>query len=282
MERLSSWSKTPAAKAYFGEFIGSFFMILLGEGVNAQLLLFNDGKSLSSDAAGWLGANMAWALAVAFGVFVSWNVSGGHLNPSISLAMALSGSLPWVRVPGYVVSQFLGCFVGAAFTYFNHGRILSFVAAEVSQPWSDTAAIFYTGGRSFTTFGSAFFTELWCTTVLVVLVMAIADKRNGINPVYQPFFFALPIFAIGMSLGTATGWAMNAARDIAPRIFAWMVFGSVVWTHPRVYFWIPLVAPLLGATIGTYCYRFLMPNVDEQPVVKDEKPIITTSTDTIV
>ncbi|RLN14929.1 hypothetical protein BBJ28_00000899 [Nothophytophthora sp. Chile5] len=234
----------------FAEFLGTFVMILFGMGVNNQV-------TNSADANGtWLSINMCWGIGVLVGVYCTEGVSGAHMNSAVTLAHAVYGRLPWWKVPGYMLSQVLGAFVGAFFIY-----VMQYQNLNVVDPDRETTQ------SSFATYPSdqisnytAFYTEFLGTAVAVLSIFAITDKRNRpAGPVGAPFAFFLMFMALGMAFGMNTGYAVNPARDFGPRLFTFCAgWGSKVFTTRNYYFWIPIVAPLLGGVAGGGLYRLLV------------------------
>ncbi|RLN53479.1 hypothetical protein BBJ28_00013272 [Nothophytophthora sp. Chile5] len=234
----------------FAEFLGTLIMILFGMGVNNQV-------TNSEDANGtWLSINMCWGIGVLIGVYCTEGISGAHLNTAVTLCHACYGRLPWWKVPGYMISQVLGAFVGAFLIY-----VMQYQNLNVIDPNRETTQ------SSFSTYPSdqisnytAFYTEVIGTAVLLLGIYAITDQRNRpAGPVGAPFAFALLIMALGMAFGMNTGYAINPARDFGPRLFTSMAgWGSKVFTLRDHYFWIPIVAPLVGGPIGGGLYILLV------------------------
>ncbi|KAF1321795.1 Aquaporin, partial [Globisporangium splendens] len=229
------------------EFLGTLIMILFGMGVNNQVGLSNDTKGT------WLSINICWGIAVMLGVHASEGISGAHLNPSVTFANAVYGKLAWRKVPGYFLAQFLGAFVGAFFIY-----LLDYQTLNVVDPDRTTSqAHFSTYPSANISNVTAFYTEFLGTAMLVLGVYAITDKRNRPASSFgAPISFALLIMAIGMAFGMNTGYAINPARDFGPRLFTCLAgWGTKVFTLRSHYFWIPLVAPLLGGVAGGGLYK---------------------------
>ncbi|KAL3670903.1 hypothetical protein V7S43_004088 [Phytophthora oleae] len=248
----NKWFVTQSAhvRECLAELLGTFVMICFGMGVNNQV-------SLSEETNGtWLSINMAWGIGILMAVYCSEGVSGAHLNPSVTLAHCVYGRLPWWKMPGYIVSQVVGAFVGAAAIY-----LLDYQKIQKIDPGLDTTQ------GNFATYPSAdisnytaFYTEALATGMLLLCIYAITDQNNrSPGTVGTPFAFALMIMALGMSFGMNTGYAMNPARDFGPRLLTYCVgYGSKVWTTAHHYFWIPIVAPLLGGVIGAGLYTLLV------------------------
>ncbi|KAG4239962.1 hypothetical protein PC116_g12065, partial [Phytophthora cactorum] len=224
------------------ELLGTFVMICFGMGVNNQV-------SLSEETNGtWLSINMAWGIGILMAVYCSEGVSGAHLNPSVTLAHCVYGRLPWWKMPGYFLSQLAGAFVGAAAIYLLDYQKIQKIDPDLETTQSNFATYPSDDISNYT----AFYTEALATGMLLLCIYAITDQNNrSPGTVGTPFAFALMIMALGMSFGMNTGYAMNPARDFGPRLMTYVVgYGSKVWTADHYYFWIPIVAPLVGGVIG--------------------------------
>ena len=233
-------------EAYIGEVIGTMILILLGDGVVANVLL---GKTKGNNS-GWIVITTAWALAVFVGAFATAAVSGAHLNPAVTVGLAVAGSFDWGLVPGYIIAQMIGAFLGAILVwlaYFQHWGATSDPGLKL--------AVFSTGPAIRNTVWNLV-TEIIGTFMLVFGILAIRGPEVdmgalGIIPV------AFLVWAIGLSLGGPTGYAINPARDLGPRI-AHAVLpipgkGSSDWG----YSWIPVVGPIIGAVIGALLWGAL-------------------------
>lgn len=227
---------------YLSEFLGTMFMILLGDGVVAGVLL-NDSKAKD---AGWITITLAWGFAVLIGIYVA-AASGAHMNPAITLAMASLGKLSWALVPGYVAAQMLGAFVGAVLVYFCYH------AHWRGTPDAGLKLGVFCTSPAIRNVPANLMTEIIGTFVLVYGVLAIG--ANKLADGFGPLSVALLVVVIGMALGGPTGYAINPARDLAPR-FAHFVLpipgkGGSDWR----YAWIPIVGPVIGALIAAFFYR---------------------------
>eukprot|EP00644_Phytophthora_capsici_P019546 jgi/Phyca11/512201/fgenesh2_kg.PHYCAscaffold_669_\ len=216
----------------FAEFLGTFVMIVFGMGVNNQV-------TNSKEANGtWLSINMCWGIGVLIGVYCSEGISGANLNTAVTLAHCVYGRLPWWKAPGYMISQLLGAFCGAFVIY-----VMQYQNLNVVDPNRETTQSKFIG-----------------TAMLVLSIYAITDKRNRpAGPVGSAFAFCLMIMALGMAFGMNTGYAVNPARDFGPRLFTFCAgWGSKVFTTRNYYFWIPIVADLMGGVAGAGLYRLLV------------------------
>jgi len=214
---------------------------------------------------------MGWAFAVIVAVYVSGGVSGAHLNPAVTLALAVKRGFAWGKVAPYMLAQMIGAFLGAAGVYIVYMDGLK--AAGMPNIWctgpgSVFGAAFWGGpaGDAIASFSFpiAFMAEVFGTAVLLWGILASGDGKNmGLMHNLGPFLVGGTVFAVGMSLGGPSGYAINPARDLAPRIFGTLVGTQNLWASN--YWIIPIVAPLIGAVIGIFCYDwFVTPNLPKK------------------
>jgi len=238
------------------EFIGTFVLLAFGDGSVAQSVLSRgqNGEFLS--------INIAWGWAVALGVWLAGGVSGGHLNPAVSLLMAILGRISISQMFVYMVAQYLGAFVGAATVYGTYvdalnnydGGIRSVVGANA------TAGIFATYPAPFVSIAQGFWDQIFGTLLLTLTILAITDKNNMKTPSgLVPISVGAVVTVIGISYGLNCGYAINPARDFGPRLFTLAAgWGTEVFSAYNYWFWVPLVAPHLGAVIGGLLYLGLI------------------------
>ncbi len=245
------------------EFFGTMVLILFGDGCVATFRLFTDLGSFANE---WIVIILGWGLAVMLGIYVAGAISGAHINPAVTLALAVRGKLPWNKVLPYWAGQVLGAFVAAAILYFVYQGAIAHVIGSnnIADAVHGVGGVFYTSPKSFVgTFG-AFGDEFIGTALLVGLIFAITDGRN--QPVQgniNPLIIGLLIVAIGASFGLNTGYAINPARDFGPRLWIAIVSGGESLSANNFYFWIPIVAPLLGGVVGALIYDFTIGRVIE-------------------
>jgi glycerol uptake facilitator protein len=251
------------------EFLGTMVLILFGNGAVAIALgagngVFNTNALFNN----WMIVAWGWGLAVVLGVYVAGAVSGGHINPAVTLAFALRRKFPWWKVLPYWAAQVVGAYVGAAIVYFNYSGLLSTYEAkfhiirgvtginDLSSAAVTEAKIFYTFPQPFVSIPAAFADQVLGTALLVGLIFAVVDLLN--QPVQSnlaPFVIGLIVVAVGLSFGLNAGFAINPARDFGPRLFALTVgFGQLAMPGPGAYFWVPIVGPLVGAIAGALVY----------------------------
>jgi glycerol uptake facilitator protein len=272
-------ARTPALGGVWGEAIAEFFgtmvLILFGDGCVAVYGLFGPSQGVGIGANTWPIIVFGWGFAVMLGIYVAGAISGAHLNPAVTLGFAVRGKFPWNKVLPYWLAQVLGAFVAALILYFVYqGALVNALAAnhltigQIAQSptygGSGLGWIFYTGHRSFVgTFG-AFCDEFVGTALLVGLIFGIVDARNQpVQANINPLIIGFLIVAIGASFGANTGYAINPARDFGPRLWIGLVSGFASFSADNYYFWIPIVAPLLGGVVGAFIYDFTIGKVLE-------------------
>ncbi len=242
------------------EWLGTTILLCLGNGVCANVTL-KDTLGKSSD---WIVVAMGWSMAVYGGVLVSQNVSGAHLNPAVSLALCLTGQFPWEMLLPYVAAQILGAMTGALLVYLIYKK--QFDETASSDESSNIIGIFATGPTIPSKFWN-FTTETLATMVFMTMVFFIEgsnlelDLVTGLDktaPIGLGSVGALPValvvLAIGLSLGGSTGYAINPARDLGPRIIYSILPLKMKKDSNWSYSWIPVLGPLLGAAIASGLY----------------------------
>ncbi len=258
----------PLRPALFGEFLGTALLVLLGDGVVASVALL-DKK------ADWIVITTGWGLAVTLAVYLSTRLSGGHLNPAVTLALASRGDFPARRVLPYWAAQILGALVAAFLVYFdyaeafldferNHGIIRGALDhGDLAGPFAGGTGVFCTV-PAFDNPIRNVFSEFLGTAVLLLCVRAMGDPRNVAVPRWlAPVLTGLVVWSIGLSLGGLTGYAINPARDLGPRLAASTLgWGMSVFRSHGWYFWIPIAAPLAGGLAGAWLYDLaIAPNL---------------------
>lgn len=238
--------------ACVAEFFGTMILLLIGSGVVAMTVLFGGGHPGEVVNGGFTNIAIAWGLAVTFGVYVSGRISGGHLNPAVTLALAIFRDFPWRRVAPYMVAQVLGAFTGAGLVFLTYRPAF----LKFDPLLAHTAGVFAT----FPLFRDApavgFLDQVLGTAILLFLVLAITDERNQ-APLGNliPVIVGLIVVAIGMSFGALHGYAINPARDLGPRLMTVVAgFQNNGLTDGSGIFWVPIIAPLLGGVLGAAAY----------------------------
>lgn len=242
---------------YFGEFIGTFILILLGNGVVANVNL----EKTHSKGAGWIVITAGWGMAVYVGVVVSADMSGAHLNPAVTLGLAFSGLFEWAKVVPFIIAQILGAMLGASVVYLFFAQHFKITTAPGAKK-----ACFCTA-PAIRNYKSNFFSEVIGTFVLIFAVLLITlPQLNyvtlGSEKVGMGSLGALPValvvFSIGMSLGGTTGYAINPARDLGPRIIHSFLKLNNKDNSDWKYAWIPVFGPIAGAGLAALVYLFII------------------------
>lgn len=248
------------------EFFGTMVLILFGDGCVASFALFNKLPGFANPvfAQLWTVIILGWGLAVMLGIYVAGAVSGAHINPAVTLAFAARGKFPWNKVLPYWGAQVFGAFIAAAILYFVYQGAIVANTAPGQNVAQAVGGVFYTWPKPFVgTFG-AFCDEFVGTALLVGLIFAIVDGRNQpVQANLNPLIIGFLIVAIGASFGLNTGYAINPARDLGPRLFMAIPSGGYSFVANNYYFWIPIVAPLLGGVAGAFIYEFTVGKVIE-------------------
>jgi MIP family channel proteins len=234
------------------ELLGTTVLLVFGLGVVAQTVL-------SRQAAGsMLSINICWGIAVMMGCYVAAGVTGAHLNPAVTIALAVHRRFPWVKVGPYVGAQFAAALVASGLVFVAYHDSLAAFDGGVRHVTGElgTAGIFATYPQPFTTTAVGFLNEALGTAMLMGVILAITDTRNSPAPNgLTPVVVGLLVVAIGASLGFNTGYAINPARDLGPRLFTSIAgWGSEVFTAANRWWWVPVVAPCVGAVLGGWAY----------------------------
>ncbi len=230
--------------AYLAEFFGTALLVFLGDSVVAGVLL-NRSKAF---AGGWWLINAGWGLAVTFAVYLAGIYSGAHINPAVTLGLAAGGQFDWALVPGYLLAQVLGALIGAVLVYFHyypHWRITEDADAKLGV-FATAPAIHHVP--------SNFFSEFMGTFILLLGLMALG--ANSFSEGLNPLVVGLLVVAIGASMGGTTGYAINPARDLGPRIAHALLPIPGKRDSDWRYGWIPVVAPIVGGIAGVLFYLF--------------------------
>jgi glycerol uptake facilitator protein len=235
------------------EFAGTLILILFGVGVVAQVVAAGIG---GHDSIAW-----AWGFGVTLGVYVAGKISGGHLNPAVTIALAAFKGFEWRKVAPYVLAQTLGAFVAALLVRWNYTEVLA--KADPGHTIK-TQGVFSTlpgNGTLPVSDWGALRDQIIGTAILLFVIVAITDLRNntlagGIAPLAIGFL----VVAIGMAWGTDAGYAINPARDFGPRLASFFTgYGSAFHDqYGHLYFWIPIVGPIIGGLVGVALYDLLV------------------------
>ncbi|WP_457652407.1 MIP/aquaporin family protein [Rhodocaloribacter sp.] len=231
---------------FLGEIIGTAMLILLGDGVVANVVL----KKTKGASSGWIVITMGWGMAVFVSVFMMGPFSGAHINPAVTVGLAVAGKFPWADVPAYLLAQFLGAALGAALVWLHYRPHFA-----VTDDADAKLAVFCTG-PAIRNVSANFLSEVIGTFVLVFAVLYLATPEVGLGALD-----ALPVgfvvLAVGLSLGGTTGYAINPARDLSPRLTHFLLPIPGKRDSDWGYAWIPVLGPLAGASLAALAYLML-------------------------
>ncbi|MEN2401668.1 MIP/aquaporin family protein [Flavobacterium sp. MC2016-06] len=239
---------------FIAEIIGTMLIILLGNGVVANVVL----KGTKGNNSGWIVITAGWAFAVFAGVTVAGPISGAHLNPAVTIGLAIAGKFAWNQVASYIIAQLIGAMLGAFLVWLFHKDHFSITEDE------NTKLACFSTIPAIRNNVSNLISEIIGTFVLVFIIFYIANPTLSISTVADAkiglgSIGALPVsilvWAIGLSLGGTTGYAINPARDFGPRIIHSLILkGNSNWS----YAWIPILGPILGASLAAFLYTMLL------------------------
>ncbi len=242
------------AREAAAEFLGTFILIVFGLGVNAQVTL---GGGANGD---YLSIALGWGLAVTLAVYCCAGISGAHINPAVTLALAARKRFEWSKVCPYMIAQFAGAFAGAALVYLTYyDAIQAFHDGAKLVPPMDhaTAGIFATYPQPYISpFPGGLIDQIVGTALLVLVVFALGDEKNA-APMSNmaPLIVGCTVVMIGSAFGLNSGYAINPARDLSPRLFTFVAgWGKEVFTAGNGFWWVPIVGPLIGGVLGGFIY----------------------------
>jgi glycerol uptake facilitator protein len=233
------------------EFLGTLVLILFGNGVVAMVVLFGSGVPGEIVHGGFTNITIAWGLGVTMGIYIAGRISGAHLNPAVTLSLALFRGFPWRKVLPYSVAQTAGAFVAAAIVFWEYRP--AFLKAD---PLLDHTAGIFTTFPAFPQLPYAgFLDQVIGTALLMMLILALSDERNQPPGNLGPILVGLVVVGIGMAFGGLHGYAINPARDFGPRLLTVVAgFRNNGLTDGSLVFWVPIAGPLLGGVIGSAVY----------------------------
>jgi len=234
---------------FIGELIGTMLLIIFGDGVVANVVL----SHTKGQNSGWIVIATGWATAVAVGVYASAPISGAHINPAVTISLAVIGKFPWAMVVPYIIAQFIGAFLGAVIVWIAYRQHF-----EKTDNADLKLAVFCTG-PAIRDYSANLVTEIIGTFTLVFGVLSMThfdgDKTPaGFGSTFGPFVVWVLVWAIGLSLGGPTGYAINPARDLGPRIAHALLPIPGKRDSDFAYGWVPVVGPVIGGIIGALVY----------------------------
>lgn len=236
------------------EFLGTFVLILFGTGVVAMVVLFPSKIPGEIVHGGYTNITLGWGLGVTMGIYVAGSISGAHLNPAVTLTLAVFRGFSWKKVVPYSIAQTIGAFAAAAVVYRNY-----LPAFHQVDPTLERTAGVFTTFPAFPGLPSAgFLDQVIGTALLLLLIFAITDELHAVPPAnLTPVMIGLVVVAIGISFGGMHGYPINPARDFGPRLFTVLAgFRNNGLTDNTGVWWVPILAPLLGGLIGAAIYDF--------------------------
>src|SRR6267143_2631527 len=247
-------AKFPLVAELIAEFLGTFVLILFGTGLVAMVVLFPSSSGGGIVHGGYTNITLGWGLAVTMGIYVAGKISGAHLNPAVTLALAVFRGFPWRKVLPYFIAQTVGAFLAAALVYQNYLPAFH----QVDPRLASTAGVFTTFPAFPSLPQAGFLDQVIGTGLLLLFIFAITDEFNsppGAN--LRPLMIVLVVVAIGISFGGMHGYAINPARYFGPRLFTLVAgFKNNGLTDGTNAFWVPIAGPILGGLIGAAVYDF--------------------------
>jgi glycerol uptake facilitator protein len=245
--------KPSLASELIAEFLGTLVLIIFGLGVVAMVILFGTGVPGEVVKGGFTNITIGWGLAVTMGIYVSGRITGAHLNPAVTVALAVFRGFPWAKVLPYWLAQTAGAFVAASLVFWNYRPAF----LKTDPLLEKTAGVFAT----FPAFPNApfygFLDQVIGTALLLLMIFAITDERNQPVGALGPVLVGSVVVAIGISFGGMHGYAINPARDVGPRLFTLLAgFKNNGLSDGSGVFWVPIIGPLVGGLLGAALYDF--------------------------
>ncbi|XP_058421952.1 aquaporin-7 isoform X4 [Diceros bicornis minor] len=270
MTRMQTFLQKEMVREFLAELLSTYVMMIFGLGSVAHMVL---GDQFGS----FLGVNLGFGFGVTMGVHVGGNISGAHMNAALTFTNCALGRMSWKKFPVYVLGQFLGSFLAAATIYcLFYTAIIDYSGGylTVTGPTA-TASIFATYLPDHMTLWRGFLDEVLVTGLLQLCLFAITDKGN--NPALQgtqAVVIGILVVIIGVSLGMNTGYAINPSRDLPPRFFSFLAGWGTQVFRARDWWWVPVVAPPLGAYLGGIIYLvFIGSTTPREPQMLENSPV---------
>lgn len=237
--------------ALVAEFFGTMILILFGTGVDAMTALFGKGMPGEIVNGGYTNISIGWGLGVTMGIYASARYSGAHLNPAVTLSLAVFRGFSWSKVMPYIGAQMLGAFTAAALVYWNYRP--AFLAFDPGL--EKTAGVFSTFPAFPLVPMAGLFDQVLGTAILMFMILAIGEEATNLGPI----LIGLLVVAIGMAFGGMHGYAINPARDFGPRLFVTLAgFKNNGLTDGSMVWWVPIVGPLVGGLVGSAAYEYCL------------------------
>ncbi|WP_375484390.1 MIP/aquaporin family protein [uncultured Jatrophihabitans sp.] len=256
MRGVSTDRTTGLLGALLAEFVGTMILILFGDGVVAQVNAATDGSLGGHDAIAW-----SWGIAVTLAIYVAGRRSGAHINPAVTVSLAVFEGFAWRKVMPYIGAQFLGAFTGALLVRWNYTETLAKVDPGHTMKTQGVFSTLPGNGSLPVSEWGALRDQIIGTAVLLLVIRALGDVRNS-PPLANmaPLMIGLLVVVIGMALGADAGYAINPARDFGPRMASFITgYGTAFRDqYGNLYFWVPIVGPLIGGLVGSGLYSLLV------------------------
>ncbi len=255
----------------FAEFLGTMILILFGVGVVAQVVTAPDGGLGDHDSIAW-----SWGIGVTLGVYVAARISGAHLNPAVTIALATFKGFSWRKVLPYSLAQTAGAFVAALIVRFVYSDLITAVDPGLTIASQGIFSTLPGNGTGPVSIPTAFFDQVVGTAILVFVIFALTTASN--NPPLAnigPVVVGLLVVGIGMAWGANAGYAINPARDFGPRLLSFVTGYETAWVDQNgtPYWWLPIVAPIIGGLIGGALFKYMieafLPTAPEQITVSE-------------
>lgn len=240
------------AREAAAEFFGTFILIAFGVGVVAQTVLSRDANG------SYFAINIGWGIAVMLGIYASAGVSGAHLNPAVTIALAVHRDFPWSKVVPYSIAQVAGALAASALVFATYRE--AFTAFDggmrLVEGATATAGIFATYPQAYLSLAGGFVDQVVGTMLLMAGVLAVTDQKNAGAPAwFTGPLVGLLVIGVGVSFGFNAGYAINPARDFGPRLFTFVAgWGPGVFTAGNGWWWVPIAGPIVGAILGAWMY----------------------------
>lgn len=231
---------------YIAEFLGTALLIVFGNGVVANVVL----KQTKGNNSGWIVITFGWAMAVFIGVYCTSKISGAHLNPAVTLGLAMADKFDWSMVLGYIIAQITGASLGAILVWTQYKAHF-----ELTEDKGDVLACFSTGPAIRNTWQN-FYSEVFVTFIFVISILYIVGPTQPLGAL-EALPVALLVLAVGLCLGGTTGYAINPARDFGPRIAHAILPIKTKGSSDWQYAWIPFFGPLTGGALAGIAFKFL-------------------------
>lgn len=233
---------------FIGELVGTAILVLLGNGVVANVVL-NKSKGQNS---GWIVITFGWGMAVMVAVYVTGWMSGAHINPAVTIGLASIGALELNLVPVYLAGQFIGAFIGSILVWMAYGGHW-----EATEDADGKLACFSTG-PAIRNYPKNLMTEIIGTAMLMIGILGITSAHNNLGSGIAPLLVGLLVFSLGLSLGGPTGYAINPVRDLGPRIMHAILPIAGKRDSDWAYAWVPVVGPIIGGVSGAFIYNIVI------------------------